>query len=120
MEKKTYNFTTIEQGKYLEKIGVKRKTADCSHRPYAYTDHYHYYESQPKWEGPVDKDDIPCWTAEALMKLMPTGSHLEKKTDGYECYAVFTKPVSGDTPVEACYNAICELIESECLSTLKQ
>ena len=110
--------TSLEQSKKLLSLGLDPSTADMWWSRCTITD---FGDNNLKVSYAVtpcnisqfkntDKD-IPCWSLTALLELMPIGSHIEKKTGGYACYVVYTKPLEASTPIEAAFEMVCWLIK---------
>lgn len=75
------NYTTIEQSKKLLELGLQPDTADMIYKFY-HSCGNDAYPSIIEAGTYVKKEDVPCWTAEALMKAMPAVVNEGK----YECF----------------------------------
>lgn len=105
-------YTSIEQSLHLHDLGLPQDTADMVYRnDYDVYTEENYICEIPEilpFEGDFLKNDVPCWSLGALLKLMPKGSHIEAN----KCYVVYNKPFSeANTIIDAAYNAMCWLIE---------
>lgn len=71
-------YTSLEQSKALIHLGLDEKTADLTITSNAITPYIHI-----KGLGRGDKE-YPCWSAEALMKILPDEVYVDEDEDtGY-------------------------------------
>ncbi len=105
--------TSIEQSEKLLSLGLDPSSADMKWKNENVDTFIHYTIPfiLEDFEFCDLEKDIPCWSLEALLELMPIGSHIEKKKNCYACYAVYTKPLEYSTPIEAAFETVCWLIE---------
>ena len=111
------HYTTIEQSKKLLELGLNPESADMYFSLWEEDPNFKevdMMESAPfEWkEITVYDRALPCWSLGALLELMPTGAHIEKRNNNYACYIVYNKPYEADTPIEAVYSMIVWLLEN--------
>ena len=93
-------YTTIEQSKKLVKLGIDIDTADMINMCYSYTfDGKEYtnckYKLRPLEENEepfMPELNIPCWSTEALLKLLPREIN---RTDNYILDNILVYPNKG-------------------------
>lgn len=129
------NYTNIEQSKKLVELGLNPLTSDMSYS-YDFDDSRYVITTTPvkNWivpkyaESTKIKQVLPCWSFEALLKVMPISIEEVKdhKVDlilGHPkdkwCLAYFDwtglqqgHSTTGDTPLEAAYNMAVWLLEN--------
>jgi hypothetical protein len=104
--------TNIEQSKKLLELGLDSKTADL----------YYWCGADLRiggYKARVDDLDIPSWSLDKLLELMPLDCGIDKeKIKGvtkYVASSVTSHEVqewSGDTPLDAAYNLVVWLLEN--------
>lgn len=67
--------TSVEQSKRLLELGLKPETADCFHWNYAGVNYVGNIT-----EG-LEQDDIPAWSLNRLIELLPQDIHLDDYAD---------------------------------------
>ncbi len=80
------NYTTIEQSKKLLELGLKPDTADMYWMDWKRDTNS---ITIPNIKGVIDEKDLPCWSAGALMDLLPTTIWNEDTEDSFDLF--FTK-----------------------------
>lgn len=86
------NFTSIEQSKKLLELGIKPETADMEYKCVGFTMHtnrptddFRYKLMLKECDIPHEaKYDVPCWSAAALIDLMPFA--IQKDGEEYELH----------------------------------
>ena len=104
------SFTSLEQSKKLAKI-LPLESADMRYAPFG--DTHPWFLSNDL----IEKDSIPCWSLAALLGVLPN-YQLQTQDDGIgilcSCNVKFNI-VTANNPVDACYEMIIKLKESNLL-----
>ena len=125
------NYTNIDQSNHLKELGLNPETADfvymflgCSMYFQKDTNTNCIFKLRTKYDARAsrDKDNIPCWSVGALMKIIP------KKNDSTPAlyYGDYSGEdfinkwfcscgencCGGDSPLDACYNLVVYLLEN--------
>ena len=104
------SFTSLEQKKKKAKI-LPLESADMRYAPFG--DTHPWFLSNDL----IEKDSIPCWSLAALLGVLPN-YQLQTQDDGIgilcSCNVKFNI-VTANNPVDACYEMIIKLKESNLL-----
>lgn len=135
------NYTTIEQSKKLLELGLSPETADMFYflDPTPAGCIYHLTVPQIGFgvktrEPEYDKGDVPCWSVEALLELIPKHPKfntvfrfLESQIDGsykyiwiFECHAVSEYTFEGTSDFDCIYQAIVWLLQNNYIKAEKK
>ena len=105
------SFTDLQQSKKLAEI-LPIESADM-----CYIAHSELINIHEPFYKKIDKDDIPCWGLAALLDILPN-YQLQTQDDGIgvlcSCNGKFNI-VTANNPVDACYEMIIKLKESNLL-----
>ena len=97
-------YTTIEQSNRLVELNIPVDTADMSYRLTTNNAGNEIWELQT--HTPYDEfSEIPCWSTEALLKLLPI------QTNGYimrDIHSTIKGKLSGHTPLESSKHTFVE------------
>lgn len=109
------NYTSIEQSKKLLELGLSPDTADM----------YYPYDDIATYPNIIDglenEYSIPCWTAEALMKVISEDFTLKSYIDNtYRCFIRNPYvPMFRDSILDTVYDAVCWLLENNYITKNK-
>lgn len=113
-------YTTIEQGKRLVKLGLPANTADLY---YDRDDikmptngsfgNKRFFEEYPQYE--------PSWSSDALLKVIPCPYQMTRGIDGAVQFTLLTvsRNDTFDTELEAVYTMVVWLLENDLLDEIK-
>lgn len=122
------NYTSVEQSKKLMGMGLKPESADLKFK-YDFCEHQHSEKPTniiiPTWDDPYNKD-IPCWSVEKLLKLIPKNikeSYVSNCWEILPCYdgnfilnyitmkGDIIYSAKGDSLADVCYDIMIWLLE---------
>lgn len=113
---------SIDKMNYLKKLGISNMSASAIWiAEYLNNEFYGYSLDFLDIHKKYKEDDVPTFTIDDLIKMLPSPWQLNSCTSGYELKVIIVGTpntyhrVIGVLPIEAIYNMICLLRRKKCI-----